>query len=301
MLHTAKISKTTSRVGAALVCVAALSALVTGCSPSKYAVGSVMVPVLDNARDAAFESEDIQTFRDAAASNLFLLEGLIRTDPEEKELRLNAAQLYFAYAFAFQEDTDPAYASLLYRKGLEHGYAALAMNDKLPNTPDVTFEQFEAALPEMREKDVPAAVWTSVNWSQFIGLHLDSTAVLRDIPKVTSLLERVAELDPEYFEGLPYIMIGALHSFKPPMMGGDPEASRDNFEKAFAISGGSFLLSRYFYARYYAYRIMDHELFEETLNGVIAAKIAEDDPYKLLNIIAKQRSVFLLGEIDELF
>jgi hypothetical protein len=289
------------RAGAALLSAAIMSALLTSCSPSKYAVGSVMVPVLDNARDAAFESDDIQTFRDAAASNLFLLEGLIRTDPEKKELRLNAAQLYFAYAFAFQEDKDPAYASLLYRKGFEHGYTALAMNDKLPDNPDVSFDQFEAALPELREKDVPAAVWTAVNWSQFIGLHLDSTAVLRDIPKVTGLLERVAELDAEYFEGLPYIMIGSLYSFKPPMMGGDPEASRANFEKAFAISGDSFLLSKYFYARYYAYRVMDDELFEDALAGVVAAEIVEDDPYKLLNIIAKERSSILLGEIDELF
>jgi len=96
-------------------------------------------------------------------------------------------------------------------------------------------------------------------------------------------------------------MIGSLYSFKPPIMGGDPEASRENFEKAFAISGESFLLSRYFYARYYAYRVMDDGLFAETLGGVIAAKITPDDPYKLLNIIAKERSSILLGEIDELF
>lgn len=293
-----RISNPKTFAGVALLCAAAV---LTGCSPAKYGVGSVMVPVLNNARDAAFESEDIITFRDAAPSNLFLLEGLIRTDPEKKELRLNASMLYFAYAFAFQEDIDPAYASLLYRKGLEHGYAALALNKKMPRTPDVSFDEFEAALPQLREKDVPAAVWTSVNWAQFISLHLDSTAVLRDIPKVTSLLDRVAELDPEYFEGLPYIMLGTLHAFKPPIMGGDPEASQSNFEKAFAISGETFLLSRYFYARFYAYRIMDDELFEQTLDGVIKAELPEYDPFRLLNMVAKERSRVLLGEIDELF
>jgi hypothetical protein len=289
------------RLAAAAVAVVALITAATGCSPSKYAMGSVMVPVLDNARDAAFESEDIRTFRDAAPANLFLLEGLIRTDPEERELQINASMLYFAYAFAFMEDTDPDYASLLYRTGFEHGYAALAMNKKLPPTPDVPFNEFEAALTELRKKDVPAAVWTSVNWAQFIGLHLDSTAVLRDIPKVTSLLERVAELDPEYFQGIPYVMIGALHAFKPPVMGGDPDASQAAFEKAFAISGDTFLLSKYFYARFYTYRIMDDELFEETLDGVLSARPMAGDPYRLLNIIAQERSRVLLGEIDELF
>jgi hypothetical protein len=134
-----------------------------GCSPSKYAVGSVMVPVLDNARDAAFESEDMQTFRDAAPANIFLIEGLIRTDPDESDLRLNAAMLYFAYAFSFVEDIDPGYASLLYKKGFAHGYAALAKNKKIPASPGVSFDEFDAAMPELREKDVPAAVWASVN------------------------------------------------------------------------------------------------------------------------------------------
>ncbi|MGD8414300.1 MAG: TRAP transporter TatT component family protein [Candidatus Latescibacterota bacterium] len=285
----------------ALALAAGAVALGTACSPTKYAVGSVMVPVLDNARVAAFSSEDVKTFRDAAPSNLFLLEGLIETDPDKRELRINAAMLYFAYAFAFQEDADPSYASLLYRTGMEHGYAALAMNKKMPRDPEVSFDEFEASLPQMKKKDVPAAVWTAVNWAQFISLHLDSTGVLRDIPKVTALLDRVAELDPQYFEGLPYTMLGVLHSFKPPIMGGDPAASLENFEKGFAVSGESFLLSKYLFARFYTYRIMDDELFEETLEGVLSAKLAPDDPYKLLNIIAKQRSRILLGEIDELF
>lgn len=260
-----------------------------------------MVPILGNAREAAFESDDIQTFRDAAPSNIFLIEGLLRTDPDEDELHLNAAMMYFAYAFSFVEDKDPDYASLLYRKGTEHGYAALARNKKMPRTPDVSFDEFEAALPDLREKDVPAAVWTSVNWAQFISLNIDSTAVLRDIPKVTGLLERVVELDPDYFEGIPYMLIGALHSFKPPIMGGDPEASARSFDKAFEISGDSFLLAKYFFARFYTYRIQDADLFEQTLTNVIAADIAGDDPYRLLNLIAKQKSRILLGEIDDLF
>ena len=134
-----------------------------------------------------------------------------------------------------------------------------------------------------------------------INLNIDSTAVLRDIPKVTSLLERVVELDATYFEGMPYILIGTLHSFKPPMMGGDPEASAENFEKAFATSGDTFLISKYFYARFYTYRIMDEALFESTLNEVIAAELPQEDPYRLLNMIAKEKARILLGEIDELF
>lgn len=274
--------------------------LCTGCSTTKLAVGA-MVPVLDNARDAALASDDVKTFRDGAAANLFLLEGLIATEPSKTPLRLDAAQMYFSYAFAFIEDDDPGYASILYRKGFEHGRQAVLANKRVVRDWEVPFDEFDASLVNLRAKDVPAAVWTAANWSQFISLHLDSTAVLRDIPKVTRLLERAAELDGDYFAGLVHVMIGSLHSFRPPMMGGDPEKSLESFQRAFAVGGDSFLMSRYFFARYYCYRIQDAEEFRRTLEGVLDADVVEGDPYRLLNLIAKDRSRVLLGEIDDLF
>ena len=281
--------------------VASLCLFVAGCSPSKYSVRYVMVPMLDNAREAAYMSDDIQTFRDAAPANLFLLEGMIRTEPEVVDLLLNTSMLYFSYAFAFIEDDDPDYASILYRKGTEHAYMALVLDTDMPADRGVPFDDFEAALPSIELEHVPAAVWAAINWAQYISLHLDRTSVMRDIPKVSALLDRVAELDGTYFEGMPYVTIGTLHAFKPPMMGGDPEASAENFAKAFAVSGNSFLLSQYFYARYYAYRMMDVELFTETLDAVIAAELPEGDPYQLLNLIAKDKALNLLEETDELF
>lgn len=278
-----------------------VAAIAAGCSPAKFSVGHVMVPVLDNARDAAMASDDLRTFQDGAAANLFLLEGLMRTDPKNADLRLNAAMLYFSYAFSTHEETDPAYASQLYLKGMGHARAVLAKNKKLASDWGISFEQFEATLPALREKDVPAAVWAAANWAQFIALHLDSTAVLRDIPKVTALLERAAELDGSFFQGLPHVMIGSLHAFRPPLFGGSPEKSLASFDQAFAVGGDSFLLSRYFYARFYLYRMQDGEAFRETLDGVVSAPEPADDPYRLLNVIARKRSDTLRGEIDELF
>lgn len=286
---------------AMILCLGAAVLASTGCSLSKMGVGA-MTPVLDNAREAALASNDVKTFRDAAPANLFLVEGLIATDPGNERLRLNAAMLYFSYAFSFVEDGDPGYASLLYHKGFEHGRAALLdRNDDIVRDWDTSFDEFAASLEELEEDDVPFAVWTAANWSQFISLHLDSTAVLRDIPKVTRLLERCAELDGGYFNGLVHVMIGSLHSFRPPMMGGDPEASLESFERAFALGGESFLLPRYFFARYYCYRVQDAEAFEQTLSAVIDADVEADDDYQLLNLIAKTKSRALLGEIHELF
>jgi len=279
--------------------VALLSA--AGCSPSGYAINSVMVPVIENSRDAALASDDVELFRDAAPANLFLVEGLIGTEPENVDLRVGAGMLYFSYAFAFLEDDDPDRASRLYHRGFLHGWAGLQRNKKIPRDWDVPFAEFALALEDLRKKDVPAATWTAANRAQFISIHLDSTAVLRDIAKVTALLERCAELDGDYFGGLVHIMIGSLHSFRPPMMGGDPEASLASFERAFAAAGDDFLLAKYFLARFYHYRIQDADAFEKTLSSVIGATISDDDPFRLLNIIARRKAATLIGEIDELF
>lgn len=285
-----------------LALVAAFVALAgTGCSTAKFSVGHVMVPVLDNARDAAMASNDLRTFQDGAAANLFLLEGLIRTDPDNESLRLNAAMLYFSYAFSTWEDTDPAYASQLYLEGLDHAKAILARNKKLAKDWSVPFQDFQGSLTHLRKKDVPAATWAAANWAQFISLHLDSTAVLLDIPKVTALLERTVALDGSYFEGLPWVMIGSLHAFRPPMFGGSPEKSQDAFGKAFHAADDSFLLPRYFYARFYLYRVQDADEFRHVLQAVIDAPEKPGDPYRLLNLIARQKSRSLLGEADDLF
>jgi len=287
------------RAAALPVCLFTL--LTCACSTAKFSVGHVMVPVLDNARDAAMASDDLRTFQDGAAANLFLLEGLIRTDPKNQNLRLTASMLYFSYAFAAHEETDPGYASQLYLKGVAHGRSALLHNKKLPRDWDVPLDQFEQAMPALRKKDVPAAVWTAANWAQFIALHLDSTAVLRDIPKVTALLERCTELDGAYFQGLPYVMAGSLHAFRPPMFGGSPEKSLESFNHAFAAADSSFLLPRYFYARFYLYRIQDGDAFRSVLQDVSTSPEPADDPYRLLNLIARKKSVSLLGEADDLF
>jgi hypothetical protein len=287
------------RSSPALLCAAVC--LACGCSTAKFSVGHVMVPVLDNARDATMASDDLRTFQDGAAANLILMEGLIRTDPDNASLRLNAAMTYFSYAFSTHEESDPEYASTLYLKGVAHGRAALAHNRKLPRDWDIPLEQFEQAMPALRKKDVPAAVWTAANWSQFIALHLDSTAVLRDIPKVTALLTRCTELDGGYFHGLPYVMVGSLHAFRPPMFGGSPEKSLESFHRAFAAAGESFLLPRYFFAKFYLYRIQDGDEFRRVLGEVAASPASADDPYRLLNLIARRKSASLLGEADDLF
>lgn len=282
------------------VFVFAVVAAGAGCSKSKLAVGA-MVPILDNSKTVALASNDLRTFTAAAPSNLFLIEGFVATDPKNRDLRESAAMLYFSYAFTFDSPKDKSYASLLYLKGLAHGEAVLLRNKKVAAAWDKPYDEFKSGVNEIGSKDLAALVWTVANWSQFISLHLDSTQVLVDIPKVQALLERAIVLDGNYFEGLPFMIMGSLLAFRPPMMGGDPEGSKTNFDRAIAISDGKFLLAKYFFAKYYCYRVQDADMFEETLSGVIGQPADILPEYRLLNTLAIEKSKRLIEESDELF
>lgn len=271
-----------------------------GCSRAGLAVGA-MTPILENTKVAAFASNDIRTFNAATPSNLLLLEGLIRTEPGNRSLRVTASMLYFSYAFTFDDPADAEYASVLYSKGFEHGRSALFRNKAIASAWDKSFDEFVEGTKTLATKDLEPAVWTVANWSQIIALHLDSTQILTQVPRVVALLERVIEIDGTYFEGLPYMIMGSLHAFRPPLMGGDPEASRKSFEAALGVSEARFLLASYFYAKFYCYRVQDADDFEKTLQYVLDQPDTIMPEYRLLNAIARQKADRLLKEKDELF
>ncbi len=273
---------------------------VSGCSRAKLAVGA-MTPILENTKLAAFASDDVRTFNAATPSNLLLFEGLIRTQPKNATLRVTASMLYFSYAFTFDDPADAGYATMLYAKGLDHSRSTLFRNKKIQSAWEKPYDEFVAGTKSLTAKDLEPAVWTVANWSQIIALHLDSTQVLAQIPRLVALLERVIEIDGTYFEGLPYMIMGSLHAFRPPLMGGSPEASRENFEKAFGVSEGKFLLASYFYAKFYCLRVQDADEFEKRLQYVLDQPDAIMPEYRLLNAIAKRKAASLLKEKDDLF
>ncbi|UCG51909.1 MAG: hypothetical protein JSW58_17370 [Candidatus Latescibacterota bacterium] len=291
-----------TRLGARLLILSVVVTLpgVFGCSTTRLAVGA-MVPILENSKIAALASNDIRTFNAATPSSLFLLEGLIETEPNKQELRISAAMLYISYAFTFDDPEDESYASTLYLRGLGHGKTALFRNEEIAAAWDKPFDEFAASVSSITDEDLPALVWTVANWSQFIAFHLDSTQVLTQIPRVTALLDHAIEIDGSYFEGLPHMILGSLHAFRPPLMGGDPDASRANFETAMEISDNKFLLASYLYAKFYCYRVQDPDDFEESLRYVIEQPDTILPEYRLLNAIAKQKAVNLLEEKDDLF
>ncbi len=85
------------------------------------------------------------------------------------------------------------------------------------------------------------------------------------------------------------------------MLGGDPEKAKSHFEKNLEITQGKFLLTYVYYARYYAAKILDEDLFNQFVVKIEETPADVLPEYQLLNMIAKEKVKYLNKIKDDLF
>lgn len=260
---------------------------------------SSMVPIVEQSVESIYRDQDVETVGRGIPGNLLLLRGMCASDPDNRDLWALTSQLYFYYALGFVEDEDEDHAKLVYQTGFDLGREALARQGWFHLDRDV--DQFRADLEKAGGDDFPLLFWTLANWTKWIQLNINDPSVLILLPYAEVALETVLTINPEYFEGIPYAMIGILEASKPVLSGGDPDAARDHFEKAFAVSDRKLLIFQLFYAQYYCRAVLDEEGFEESLNEVLDAPPDLKPEYRLLNEVAKRKAAALMERMDDLF
>jgi hypothetical protein len=285
--------------GIRVVAIALPAALtLSGCSTSRLAVGA-MTPVLENTVDAALRSDDPQLVGEALPTSILLLDGMLETDPGNRDAARLSSLLHFSYAFAWVEEKDRA--SALYARGRDLGWRALDRPEIEEAVRTGTLIELREALPELGEKDGPALVWVAANWAQWIQLNLDDTGAVADVARLMPLTERLAEIDETLFWGLPRILLGALHASRPITLGGNPERAREEFDRAFAISDRNLLLAQVFYAKTLCVQTFDGDAFRSSLREVLEAEPGKLPEAELLNRIARLQAEDLLAQYEEIF
>ena len=114
-------------------------------------------------------------------------------------------------------------------------------------------------------------------------------------------MQFVAEKDSTYFYGGAHFFLATLAGSRPKLLGGNPEASRDLFERCLKINHGKFLMTYVYYARSYAVQTQNRELFDECLSTVSSASIDIMPEARLSNAIAKKKARLLKERSNELF
>jgi hypothetical protein len=247
---------------------------------------------------------DLEMFSKAMPPYLQYLDGLILPQLEDSKVFCRVSGAYYGYAFCFVEDKDRKEASSLYRKGRDLSFNEL-MRYRIFNhalTYKQPIETFRQALVEsFNQSNVPLVYWTAMNWTGWICLNMDKPDAVEDIPRVEAMLEFVNTFNDSYGNGSVHAALGTLYALQSKDAGGDPDRAKQEFEKAFSCSFSSILPYPVLYARYYAYRIKDKELFRTTLTSVVEKPADFYPDMNFLNEVAKKKANSLLKNTNRYF
>jgi tetratricopeptide (TPR) repeat protein len=248
-----------------------------------------------------FEECDPELAKASIPPNLKLMEGLLKNDPENKGILTTLSMGFAGYSLLFVEPEDPERASALYLRALEYGIRALGDKGAPLGNRGGGLEPVRAALKNLDRNDLEALFWATLSWNAWINLNLDKPSALAQLSVSEACLKRVLELDERFFYGAPHILMGASLAARPPLLGGNPEKARVHFEQALQENQRKFYLAQVYFAKYYAVRVQDKELFLRVLAEVIHGNPGELKEVCLINRVMQTRAQELAKQAEDLF
>ena len=277
-------------------CLAVATTLLGGCAGLVSKATDRMATNLGN---AVLNQDDPATVRDGLPAYLLLLDGLLEGSPDSPALLASSSRMYSSYAGGFVHDN--IRAKRLSKKALDRAWKALCIKPgEVCALKDLGFEEFADAAARLDDGQIEGAYLLGSAWATYIQARRDDWVAIADIPKVDSLLQRVAARRPDIDHGMAWVYLGVLNSLRPAAVGGEPEKGRAAFERAVDLSDGRNLMAKTLFAEFYARLVFDQELHDQLLNEVISAD--PDSPgLTLSNVLAQDRAKELLAGSADYF
>ncbi len=277
-----------------------LAVFSSACSLDKIIIRQTAT-LLDYGVVALYEETDLVLAEQALASDIKLLEGMIKGDPDNEHLLLLTVQALSGYTLGFVEDESPERAKTLYLRARNYAGRILDNNDYLITADEIPLDEYQKRVKNIDEDYLDALFWYAFSWAGWINVSLDNPQSFVDLPKVEMLMQRVLEIDPQYYHGSALLFFGSIWGTKPRLLGGDPEKAKDFFEKNLEITKGNFLLTYVYYAKYYAAKTLDEELFLSLLKKIEDSPVDILPGEQLLNAIAKKKAARLKQMKEDIF
>jgi tetratricopeptide (TPR) repeat protein len=278
----------------------ATAAVLSACSMGQMVVRGSQT-ILDSGSEAMNRETDLQLAEAAIPANLKLIEGMLIEDPDNRELLLFAAEGFYGYGYGFIELDDPARAAALYRRCQDYALRALAL-DGIDIDPGTASEaELLNATASAGTGSVPALFWSASCLAKEIDLNRDDLSSIAGLSGAAILMQRVMELDAEFYYGGAYLFFGVYYGGRSPLLGGDFARAEQNFQRAAEINDNKLLMVDLLRAEYLHRQQLDRQAFHDRLVFILDAP---DDLYPemaLVNAISKQRAAHLLTQEDEWF
>jgi hypothetical protein len=276
------------------------AALLSACSVGQLVVRGSQT-ILDSGSAAMNRETDLQLAEAAIPANLKLIEGMLVEDPNNRALLLFAAEGFYGYSYGFVELDDTTRAAALYRRCQDYALRALAL-DGIHIEPGTASEaSLQSATAGAGKRSVPALFWAASCQAKEIDLNRDDIASVAGLSNAAVLMQRVMELDNEFYYGGAHLFFGVYYGSRAPMFGGDFSRAEQNFRRAAEINNNKLLMVDLLWAEYLHRQQLDRSAFHDRLVSILAAP---DDLYPemaLVNAISRQRAAYLLTREAEWF
>lgn len=277
-----------------MVLALALLPLLGGCA--KMMLGSFFESTAANLQ----QQTDIELVCEGTPAYLLLLDSMLAENPGDKKQLLTATQAFTGYATVLDACSMEERAKTTSTKAKIYGLALLFDAD-IGTALNPTPKQVEEVLAGFGKNDAERLFWAGNGWATWIQHQEGSPESLAQIVQVEQIMLRVLDLDETIYHGGAHLFLGAFYGAKPKMLGGNPQASREHFERALAIGKREFLPAQVLYARTYAKMVFDRDLFESLLREVIDFPLEQRPDIGLANRIARREAVKLLDQAEQFF
>jgi len=249
------------------------------------------------------EEPSLREAREAAPALLKMLDGFIKSAPRDKGLLTAGANMNCGFSVLLIEGDDNDWASILYKKGLDYALRGLEEDYKgiTKLVKDGNIEQIKKIIANADKDNLPLIFWTGECMAAWLNLNLDDPEAISNLPVALAFIRRSIQIDDTYFYGGGHMALGMYYGSMSKAMGGQPEKSKEEFEKVFKITKNKFMLSKVFFAKTYCVQTQNRKLFEETLQEVDDFETESAPDIRLTNLAAKKKAEALADEADDKF
>ena len=229
-------------------------------------------------------------------SFLLMIDSMLVSSPDDRNLLLTGVQSFSAYATALEEcggADDPRITPIADKAKL---YGLRLLRHDLPLHAGLDYAVLDKKLAKLDKSDVPDVFWGTFGWLTWIKGQQGSPEAVADLVEIERIMARLLEIDESYQAGAIHLFFGSYYAAKPAMLGGKPDLSKLHFEKALALAKRRFLLTQVTYAETLARTTLDQELHDRLLHEVLAFPLDSAPEFGLSNQIAVKRAKRLLKE-----
>jgi hypothetical protein len=288
-----------SAVAAALIASLAFSGCATSRSTGwqdRQATVSMTDAELKRAQADADAGWGKRDDRAALLAALQAMEKMAGARPEDAANLTRLARGF--YLLADGHTTDVQEKKRLWEVGASWGERAMAVNPAFRKLVVDEKKPLEDALGAVTKEQVAALYWSAVNLGKW-AKHSSLGTQLKYKGRIRKMIERVGELEPEFFFGAVPRYWGTFYAVAPGIAGGDMNKAWEKYQESVA-KAPQYLETRVLIAENYAVKKEDRKLFRSELEAVLKAdpKVAELAPE---NAIAKRKAKDMLARIEELF